>query len=88
MRISPGRTEELIIISCGRHLLAGAAAFERYGHLLLNGTTFIPPFLRATDASRVMHSAGNWTAGFIDASPSKIEISLPLIYPRSSEVRL
>jgi hypothetical protein len=86
--VSPGRTEELILIFFGRHLLAGAVAFERYGHLLLDDTTFIPPFLRATDASRVMHSAGNWTAGFLDASPSKIEISPPLIYPRSSEVRL
>ncbi|KAF9511712.1 hypothetical protein BS47DRAFT_1486754 [Hydnum rufescens UP504] len=67
------------------HTLAGAVAFERYGHLVFNNTTRIPPFIRATDASRVMDSAGNWSAGFIDASPSTIEFTPPLIIPRTPE---
>ncbi|CCL99914.1 uncharacterized protein FIBRA_01939 [Fibroporia radiculosa] len=56
---------------------AGVQAYERYAALVNNAADL--PFVRASDSSRVVQSATNWTAGFSAASNGAATPTLSVI---------
>ncbi|KAI9459508.1 histidine phosphatase superfamily [Lactarius psammicola] len=71
---------DLLPLGAKQSFDAGVTAFHRYAHIVSDDN---PPFVRATDSTRVVDSAANWTAGFNAASHNAIKASVDLILPES-----